>query len=147
MSNNNARAFSEVDSILNCLNSDYINMLPKEIIDLIKKNKDDSYQPKYTLSKEICEQKISILALSIITWLNLKYWCNIEDKSEILKILENNEKKYQNEMKIKENLIFNADEKKIDAQKSESISLVTPPKNVFLNFWNKIINFFTKKGI
>ena len=147
MDKKNSRAFSEVDSILNCLPKDYINMLPQEVIDLIKKNKDNSYQPQYTLSKEIYEQQISALALSIITWLNLNYWCSNEERADILKTLEENEEKYHNEMKAKENLIFPAVEKKIDIKKFESTSLAKPQKNLFLKFWDKIIHFFAKKGM
>jgi len=97
--------YSEVYSILNMLGEEYIDKLPPKLVEFIEKEKVASYSPVYTLDKSIEEQNISEDALAMITFFNLKYWCQADEKEELLKILQRNEKQYKMFMATKINTI------------------------------------------
>ena len=93
MENTNDKVYSEVYSLLQLLGDEYIYKLPIKLVDFIKRKKDDSYNPTYSLTKDITSQGISKLALSMITLFNIKYWCTSAEKEIILNKLLDNEKK------------------------------------------------------
>ena len=89
-----ARTYSEVLGILNMLGEEYINNLPDSLFEFIKSEKDDDYNPIYFIDKSLEEQNICDDALSFITFLNLKYWCDEDEKKVIIKTLKKNDKKF-----------------------------------------------------
>ena len=88
---NKKRAFSEVDAFLSTLGKSYINKIPKDILDVIKSEKDESYKVKIDPDISIESQDFSREAISIILWLNLEFFCNDEQKELLEKIYSNNQ--------------------------------------------------------
>ena len=82
----------EVDEILKHLSKDNYIKIPKEIINYIKTNKDVEYVWKYDSSKKLKEQKVSDDTIAILSYLNMEYLLNDEQKSFVDKIHSHNNK-------------------------------------------------------
>lgn len=138
---NKKRAFSEVDAFLTTLGKSYINKIPKDILDVIKSEKDESYKVKIDPDISIESQDFSREAISIILWLNLEFFCNDEQKELLEKIYSNNQKLYEKEQKEKysvENIFPKNDEKNNSLVKKEK-------QNLFKRILKYINNLFKNK--
>lgn len=100
----NEKVFAEVYEILAILGDNYIKRLPRKLYQLIDNSRDSNYLPEYTLNKPFHEQGIHKKSISMIALLHLNYWCNSEEeKNELRKILNKNETKLQEELRVKYN--------------------------------------------
>lgn len=138
---NKKRAFSEVDAFLSTLGKSYINKIPKDILDVIKFEKDESYKVKIDPDISIESQDFSREAISIILWLNLEFFCNDEQKELLEKIYSNNQKLYEKEQKEKysvENIFPKNNEKNNSLVKKEK-------QNLFKRILKYINNLFKNK--
>ena len=144
------KVYSQVYSILQLLGNSYINKIPKKIYKLIDSQRDKDYNPKYNLEISFIEQNVNKRALAIICMIDLKYWCNEEEKHLITEKLKQNQL-IQN--KKNEELYNNIFKKSIQNNKKneniieESNKLIVIEKN---GFFKKIINiilrFFRKSN-
>ena len=136
-------AYNEVLCILNQMNEDDVDKIPKEVIESLRQNVSDEYIAKYDSSKSLDEQGYQNETLAILAMLNLNYWCNNnEEKARLISKYKQNEIKLENEKKIKYNpdKIFKSDEKK---EKIESkVAMTVYKESVFRKFINKIKNIF-----
>lgn len=138
---NKKRAFSEVDAFLSTLGKSYINKIPKDILDVIKSEKDESYKVKIDPDISIESQDFSREAISIILWINLEFFCNDEQKELLEKIYSNNQKLYEKEQKEKysvENIFPKNNEKNNSLVKKEK-------QNLFKRILKYINNLFKNK--
>ena len=138
---NKKRAFSEVDAFLTTLGKSYINKIPKDILDVIKSEKDESYKVKIDPDISIESQDFSRETISIILWLNLEFFCNDEQKELLEKIYSNNQKLYEKEQKEKysvENIFPKNNEKNNSLVKKEK-------QNLFKRILKYINNLFKNK--
>lgn len=74
-------ALAETDEILGKMEEEYIAKIPKEIIEYIVKYKNKDWKFKYNLEKELEEQDIHIETIEILSYLNLNYWSEGEEKN------------------------------------------------------------------
>lgn len=96
--------YSEVYSILNLLGKEHINKLPISLFSMIKNNRKKEYNPTYNPNISLKEQKIKKESLATIALLHLNYWCKTEEeKIKLKKLFNQNEKKYQTEIREKYN--------------------------------------------
>lgn len=144
---NYARAYTEVLEMLKYLPYEELNRIPKEKIDFFERNKDKSYKFNISLEKPLAEQNISIEANSVIITLFRDYFATDTQKEKLKNILEQNEMKYQEELREK----YNPDNtfKKCNQKNeiNENIiqnenSLVEYKETFFRRFINKIKNIF-----
>ena len=135
------RAFSEVDAFLTTLGKSYINKIPKDILDVIKSEKDESYKVKIDPDISIESQGLSREAISMILWLNLEFFCNDEQKELLEKIYDNNQKIFDKEQKEKYNTenIFKKEE-----NKNKSLTL-KEKKSLFRKILDYINKLFKNK--
>lgn len=135
------RAFSEVDAFLTSLGKSYTNRLPKDILDAIKSEKDESYKVKIDPDISIESQGLSREAISMILWLNLEFFCNDEQKELLEKIYDNNQKIFDKEQKEKYNTenIFKKEE-----NKNKSLTL-KEKKSLFRKILDYINKLFKNK--
>jgi len=70
----------EVDEILNHLSKEDLLKIPEEVRQLIKKNKDRYYTWKYDETKELKDQDVSRDTIAILSYLNMEYLLNDEQK-------------------------------------------------------------------
>lgn len=100
MNNDISFAYSEVDSILDQMEEEYVNRIPLDIRKIIKDEKNKEYNPIIVLSEDRLEKELNRNTIAILAWLNLNYWCD-------------NEKEKENLIEIyKENDIINEEEKR-----------------------------------
>ena len=89
----NGKIFSEVYSVLLALGDDFINRLPKDILNIIEKTCDKNAIVELEINDLFEEYKISKPALNILAKLHYDYWCNSkEEKQKLYNLLIKNEK-------------------------------------------------------
>ncbi len=145
----NAKVYSEVYGVLNAVDEEYIKKVPKKMIDLIIKNKDNSMNFEYDLKKRLNEQNISREALSMIALIHLNYWCeNEQEKAELIKIFKSNDYKNEEEKRLKyspDNIFKNKKEVVHKEEESQNMQMVEYKENVFKRIINFIKSIFVKK--
>lgn len=134
------RAYSEVYSLINALGDIYINKIPNTIYNTIKNERDINYNPIYEANKPISNQNISYEGLTLISAINLQYWCvNQEEKDELKQIYLSNTK-LENEKYNYDNLF----KKPMQEKNAEPVALVEYKESFFTKIIQKIKNFFKK---
>lgn len=133
--NNLKKAFSEVDMILDLIDSEMKNKVSANFIKLIKEEKDNEYKPNINPEIPLEEQNILPETIDILALLKLNYWCNEEEKKELLKVLNKNEQQFQKEAKEKYDI-----DKLFKTNKTKEI-INLPEKVESENFINKLIKF------
>lgn len=85
------KRLTEVEYVLKNLNDEYRQRIPQEIWDYIETNKDKDYNFEYDNSKNLVEQNLSIDTISILTYINIEYLLDEEQKKEMLNLLRKDE--------------------------------------------------------
>lgn len=129
------KAFSEVDMILDLIDSEMKNKVSANFIKFIKEEKDNNYKPNINPELPLEEQNILPETIDILALLKLNYWCNEEEKKELLEILNRNEQKFQKEAKEKYDI-----DKLFKTNKTKEI-INLPEKGESENFIKKLIKF------
>ena len=129
------KAFSEVDMILDLIDSEMKNKVSANFIKFIKEEKDNNYKQNINPELPLEEQNILPETIDILALLKLNYWCNEEEKKELLKILNKNEQQFQKEAKEKYDI-----DKLFKTNKTKEI-INLPEKGESENFIKKLIKF------
>ena len=127
----------EVEYILKKLEDQYIKKIPREFWDYLEENKDKNYVFNYDDNKTLVEQKLSIDTISILTYINMEYLLDEEQKKEMIEYLRKDEAIAEQE-KAK---IYNPDDlfKNKKQTKEQETSLV----EVKIEKWyEKMFSFF-----
>lgn len=136
--------YSEVYSVLNMLGKDYITKLPSKLYQMIKEEKSNEYNPQYDLTIALEQQNIKKESLSMIAIFHLNYWCDSQEEKQKLKDLFNeNEIKYQSELKEKYNsdkLFEKKDNSEQLEEQLEETAMIEYEENIFKKIINKILN-------
>ena len=135
----------EVDEILNYLPKEDLLKIPKDIRQLIKYNKDKEYVWKYDESKELKNQNLSRDTIAFLSYLNMEYLLNEDQKQLMQQIRQINEKKLErkkeeqynshNLFKTKQNIIA-------EIAPIPKDDLIVYKKNIFSKILNKLKSFF-----
>lgn len=147
------KRLAEVDVLLNYLSEADYEKIPKEIINAIKDNKDKNHIWEYDESKELKDQKLSRDTIALLSYINMEYLLNKEQKEYMEKIHEINEqerlkKEYSNQSQYDYNDLFknNKKDEEIENVKITEYSLVEyKEQGIFSKLFKKIRNFFKKK--
>ncbi len=149
MMNTNAKVYSEVYGVLNAIDEEYRRKVPKKMIELITKNKDNSMKIRYDMTMPLTEQNISKEALSMIALIHLNYWCeNEQEKAELNRIFKENAIKNEEERRLKyspDNIFKNKKEVVHKKEESQNMQMVEYKENVFKRVINFIKSIFIKK--
>ena len=129
------KAFSEVDMILDLIDSEMKNKVSANFIKFIKEEKDNNYKPNINPELPLEAQNILPETIDILALLKLNYWCNEEEKKELLKVLNKNEQQFQKEAKEKYDI-----DKLFKTNKTKEI-INLPEKGESENFIKKLIKF------
>lgn len=138
------KVYSQVWSILNLLGKEYIDKLPSELYQMIGENRDKSYLPSYEVDVDINEQNISKQALAMITLFNIKYWSTEEERASILKVLNENEEKYQSDLEKMYDFSLLREENVKSNEPKEEVTVYK--ENLFTKILNRLKSLFKKKG-
>ena len=142
----------EVSEILKILDNSLVQKIPEKVKQEIETNKAQNYNFEYDLNKGIDEQKILKTTEKYLTMLFLRYWCTEEEKTEVLKAMNENEKKYQAEIREKYNpdkvfenkkeTISNVEEQKNEC---ENVQMTVYKENIFSKILKFVKNMFSKQ--
>lgn len=147
MKTNTKDAYVEVLSIIDLLEENQKNKIPKNLKDFFEDNKNQNYQANIVPDIPLEEQDLLQETIDILAMLKLNYWCTNEEKEELLNLLNENEKKYQEELVEKynpDNLFKKREETKVVL--SEEGSLIEYKKyTLFDKIKIFIKNIFRKK--
>ncbi len=94
---------TEVLDILNHMDNEYVDRIPKSFINYLKKNKLNDYKVDIDYSKSLEENSLKDKTRSLLAMIYMDYWCTKEEKKEFIKVLENNQKKKDELLKEKYN--------------------------------------------
>ena len=120
-----AEAYAEIDEILEYLPDEYVNKIPVKLREFYKKAKDKEYVSKIDPYKTLDNQDMKHTTKVLLTIIYREYWCNKEEKAELDKILIENDRKHEAEIREKYNPdnIFKKIEKTEEIEKIEETAL------------------------
>lgn len=132
-----AFAYAEILEILDYMDEEYVSRVPKKLIKVITDNASDTYERHLDANVPLEEQQISEKTTALLAMLMLNYWCESpEQKQELTDMFNENEKKYQEELKRKydPNNIFNNNptavkETKVEAKAEPKVTEKTVVEN------------------
>ena len=140
----------EVDEILNYLSEEDLLKIPEEVRNAIKENKDKEYFWKYDETKPLKEQDVSRDTIAFLSYLNMEYLLNEQQKEYMQQLHELNEKKLE-EAKVEkygvEDLFKRNKPQQEEIKETEQIqeqALVKYKESFLTKVISKIKNFFTK---
>ena len=84
--------FSEVFEILKHLTEEDFNRIPREIIEIIDKNRNKQYIWSMDESKKIYEQELNEDTINILAYINLEFLVNDEQREYLKKLYSYNER-------------------------------------------------------
>lgn len=144
--------YSEVYAILNMLGKEYIDKLPNDIYNIIKEEKSTEYNPVYATTVALDKQDVKKETISIIAFLHLNYWCNEEEKIKLRELFDENEDKYQEELKQQEEQEVEQEDEEIQDDNNEIeigkeflSMIVYKEENFAQRIFNKIRKLFFRK--
>ena len=98
-----SEAISEVLDILNHMEKIYIDKIPNKFKVFLEENKSQNYKSNLDHSKKLNEMELKRKTKGILSMIYLTYWCTSEEKAKYLNLLNENENKYQQEIRKKYN--------------------------------------------
>ena len=143
-----ANAMAEVLQYLKGIRKEDVDKIPKKFIAFLQKNASKKYECKFDYEKPIKELELLDETRGIIGVICLNYWCETEEqKSRFLYKMNENERKYQEELIEKyhtDNLFKNKKEKIIKSDiKNESneneVNIIPYKESVIKKIVRKII--------
>lgn len=95
----------EVEEVLAHTQQELVEKIPSNVRKFFIDNSKDvvEYEAKYNIELPLKEQKLLEETKAILTLFYRDYWCTPKEKVELEKILDENEKKYQEELREKYN--------------------------------------------
>lgn len=87
-----AKRLAEVDEIIKYLPDQYRKRIPKELMEMIKQNKDNSYNWTFNNKKKLYQQDIPRDTIAILSYINMEYFLDDEQKEFMKKCHFLNEK-------------------------------------------------------
>lgn len=140
-------AYKQLITILNNMEPEYKEKIPKKLMKLFEENSAEDYEFHLDLTRPLQEQELNSKTLALLAMLNLNYWCETEEeKQELIKHYTENERKYQEELRKKYNTdnIFQKNNKENKQEKTteEQVALVEHKESVIRKLINKIKSIF-----
>ena len=145
MEETKVQTLSEIHCLLNYFPKVYIDEIPPKLFNLISHFSNSKYFIDVDTEKPLEEQNISEETKNMLIVFKYNYWSNEEEKQEIIKQLNENEKKYQEELRERyntDNLFKNKDIKAEITE--ESVAMVEYKESIFSRIINKIKRIFKR---
>ncbi len=147
---NSSLAYSEVCTILNMLEDEYKERVPKNVMDFFEEERDKEYNPIIDVNIPLEKQNLKRKTIVLLAILNLNYWCDSEEeKQEILdSFAKNEELKRLKEKELTENYNINNLFNKIENTENKAeVSLIEYKEQNFIQkIISKIKSLFRRKN-
>ena len=98
-----SEAATEVNKILSYLPEEYVEKIPIKLREFFKNIESKDYIPNIDPYKSIDKQELQPKTKTLLTVIYRDYWCNEEERKEIDKVLIENDKRYEEELRKKYN--------------------------------------------
>lgn len=147
ITNEFAEASAEINEILGYLPKEYVEKIPDKLREFFNKVKKVDYVSKIDPYKQLDEQELKPKTKTLLTVIYRNYWCNEEEREELDKILIENDKKYEEELRKRYNPDNIFKKKEIVEEKVETIQEALPivlKENLFTRVWNFIKSILKK---
>lgn len=135
-------AYKQVLEVLNNMEKENVDKVPAKLIEFFKSNCDKDYIFKLNSENPLENQKLTQYSLAILAMLNINYWCkDEEEKKQLLNKYSENERKYQEELRIRynpDNLFKNREESERKIKKEENIDKNKENLPIRLTWYEKI---------
>lgn len=144
------KRITEVEYILNKLETKYKDKIPNEIWKYIEENKDKDYIYNYDDKKELKENNLHVDTIAILTYLNMEYLLDENEKIYIKKMLDRDDIIAEEEKRKKYNPkdIFKSNQNNLNTkntEKHERLELVEyNEKKWYQKLFAKILKLFRK---
>ena len=136
--------YAELSEILKMMEPEEVNKIPKKLLEVIEKEKSNTYIPNYDSKIELNSQSIKKETLAMLALLYINYWCEDEnEKKEYLKLIEKNEQKYQVELNKKPDITKFFESEKKERMQEQSLTVVEN-KNLITRIIEKIKKLWKK---
>lgn len=146
-----SEAVVDVLDILEHMEEEDINRVPKKFVDILKENASPTYVSNLDYTKRLVEMDLSEEARGILAVMYRHYWCPKEKKEEFEKRITENEMEFQRIISEKyntEEIFANkgniVSEEKIINDLTEEALVEVPKKTFWEKIVNKIISIFRK---
>ena len=144
-----AKRLVEVDEVIKYLSVENIQKIPENIRIMIKNKKDKNYIWNFDESKKLNEQNLPRDTIAILSYLNMKYLLNDEQRAFMDRIHRINEQKLEEEKRSKydPNNVFNAEIKGVPNTEQlyveeESSDMVVYKEGIFSRIYKKVLAVF-----
>ena len=98
-----AKCLFELNEILGHLEKEYLDKIPQDVRNGITEKMDKHYNWKYDESKELNEQNIDRKTIAMLSYLNMEYLLDDEQRKLMEEIHKVNEMKAKEKMRAKAN--------------------------------------------
>ena len=138
----------QLDEVLNYLSTENLEKIPDEIRNGIKEQKDKEYIWKYDESKSLKEQELARRTVAMLSYLNMEYLLNNEQREYLNKIHRINEQKLEKERQNIYNQYGLFNNKKSTTKQedisNESVAMVENKESILKKILKKIKNMLKK---
>ena len=139
LSTKTRQAYSELDTFLDLLSSEERNMIPQELRNYFRREKDANYIKQITYNEETDSLNLSKDALALIALLNLQYWCqDEEEKKRLIVVYKENGKRVSQNTKGQLKNLNNKEQNAANVENAQSVPCVRE------TLWSKIISVVKK---
>ncbi len=142
------QSLKELNTILDFMNNEYIEKLPKKLLRFIKENMDISYEDNINQDTPIDKQNLKKDTKILLSLIYRNYWCDEDEKKKLMEEDANKKREYEKEIYEKYNPdnIFNNKNKVIEDIKinEDEKQLLVPKETLFKKLINKIKSFFKR---
>lgn len=147
MEKNTLKAYSEVDAILDMLETEAVKKIPLKVREFFKIEKDKNYIPKISEDfSELDNMGLMRETICLLTILDINYWCETEEEKQlILNNLKDNDRIKEEELRERYNPdnIFKS-KNKLDNSiiNNESVELIEyKERSIIKRILDKILRF------
>lgn len=143
-----AKAFSQVLYILENMDKSLVNKIPKKVIEVLKENTIEEADNKLEYTGDIKELNLDSKACAVLAIIYLNCLCSQEEKEEYMKVLQENDKLYQDieNNKLGFDDVFSNKSENEDNNVVQSTDMIEQKEeNIFVKVINKIKKFFKFK--
>lgn len=147
----NAKELKEVYEILKFFPENELSKIPKKFLNFIDENKDNEYEFEWSEEKELDENTVLPGTITLMQMIFLTYYASDEEKAEINRVLDENEKRFQQEVyeKYNPNAIFKKSNKIIKdddiTENNNDNQMIVYKENIFKKILNSILNIFRRR--
>ncbi len=145
-----SEAITEILEILKNVDNDLIEKLPQKFKDFLQENKSETYNPEFDCMKDLKDLKLKEETKNLLGIMYMNYWSEPEERKEYVKLLNENQIKYNLEIEQKynpDNLFKKKMSNKsvsVEEKITKDVQLIKYNESLFRKIWNKILSIFKK---